>query len=188
MLGAFVERILLITNATTAPLAVLTLVLIDPVTHLLFGDKWLPALTLFYLLWAANIFVPSATPLYSLLNATGHARKALGFSILWMAGTWLLGAPLIIAFGTIGFAIANLLVQFSNFWLYRVAKGIVKFRVLPAVIPAWIMAVNMGIAIFIMTRIWVPSDFVRRKRRLHAFKVSTGLCKCSITWLRVIAS
>ena len=160
-LGAFVERILLITNATTAPLAVLTLVLIGPVTHLLFGDKWLPALPLFYLLWAATIFVPSATPLYSLLNATGHARKALGFSMLWMVGTWLIGAPLIIAFGTIGFAIANLLVQFSNFWLYQVAKGIVKFRMPPNVIPVWIMAIVMGIAVFIMTRLWVPGDFTR---------------------------
>ena len=160
-LGAFVERILLITNATTAPLAVLTLVLIDPVTHLLFGDKWIPALPLFYLLWAANIFVPSATPIYSLLNATGHARKALGFSILWMAGTWLMGAPLIIAFGTIGFAIANILVQFSNFWLYRVAKGIVKFRMLTNVIPAWIMAIIMGTAVFIMTRLWMPAGLIR---------------------------
>jgi O-antigen/teichoic acid export membrane protein len=160
-LGAFVERILFITNTMTAPLAVLTLVLIDPVTHLIFGDKWLPAVPLFYLLWAANIFVPSATPLYSLLNATGHARKALGFSIIWMAGTWLLGAPLIIAFGTIGFAIANLLVQFSNLWLYQVAKRIVRFRVLPVVIPAWIMAAIMGIVVFIMTRLWFPADFTR---------------------------
>lgn len=160
-LGAFVERILLITNATTAPLAVLTLVLIGPVTHLLFGDKWLPALPLFYLLWAANIFVPSATPLYSLLNATGRARKALGFSMLWMVGTWLLGAPLIMEFGTIGFAIANLLVQLSNFWLYRVAKGIVKFRMLPAVVPAWMMAIAMGTGVFILTKLWTPCDFTR---------------------------
>jgi len=158
-LGAFIERILLITNATTAPLAILTLILIGPVTHLLFGDKWLPALPLFYFLWAANIFVPSATPLYSLLNATGHARKALGFSILWMIGTWLLGAPLIIAFGTIGFAIANLLVQFSNFWLYRVAKSIVKFRVLPSLVPAWTMAIVMGMAVFAMTLLWAPEGF-----------------------------
>ena len=160
-LGAFVERILLVTNATTAPFAILTLVLIGPFTHLLFGDKWLPAIPIFYLLWAANIFVPSATPLYSLLNATGHARKALGFSMLWMVGTWLLGAPLIMGFGTIGFAIANLLVQLSNFWLYRVAKGIVKFRMLPAVVPAWMMAIAMGTGVFILTKLWTPYDFTR---------------------------
>lgn len=160
-LGAFVERILLITNATTAPLAVLTLVLIGPVTHLLFGDKWLPALPLFYLLWAANIFVPSATPLYSLLNATGHARKALGFSILWMVGTWLIGVPSIFAFGIIGFAIANLLVQFSNFWLYQVAKSVAKFRMATNIFPVWVMAIIMGISVFIMTKLWVPDDYLR---------------------------
>ncbi|WP_215853256.1 oligosaccharide flippase family protein [Acidithiobacillus ferrooxidans] len=159
-LGAFVERILLITNATTAPLSILTLVLIVPVTHLLFGDKWIPALPLFYLLWAANIFVPSATPLYSLLNATGHARKALGFSLLWMAGTWLIGAPLIIAFGTIGFAIGNLLVQFSNFWLYHVAKNVANFRMATNIFPVWVMAVIMGIAVFVMTKLWMPEEYL----------------------------
>ena len=160
-LGTFVERILLITNAATAPLAVLTLVLIGPITHLLFGDKWLPALPLFYFLLAANVFVPSATPLYSLLNATGHARQALGFSILWMAGTWLLGAPLIIGFGTIGFAVANLLVQFTNLWLYQVAKSIVPFRMLPSMIPVWTIAIVMGVIVFCLTRILVPIDFTR---------------------------
>jgi len=160
-LSAFIERILLITNAVTAPLAILTLVLIGSVTHLLFGDKWLPALPLFYFLWAANIFVPSVTPLYSLLNATGHARKAFGFSMLWMIGTWLLGAPLIFAFGTIGYAIANLLVQFSNLWLYRVAKSVVNFRVLPTLLPAWAMAIIMGTGVFVMSRLWVPVDFAR---------------------------
>ena len=160
-LGAFVERILLVTNATTAPLAILTLVLIGPVTHILFGDKWLPALPIFYLLWAANIFVPTATPLYSLLNATGHARKALGFSVLWMVGTWLLGAPLIIAYGTIGFAIANIVVQVSNLWLYSVAKKIVMFRILPSIIPVWVMAITMGAAVFVLTKLWAPIDFTR---------------------------
>jgi O-antigen/teichoic acid export membrane protein len=160
-LGNFVERILMLTNAITAPLAVLTIVLIGPIVHLIFGDKWLSALPVFYLLWAANIFVPSATPVYSLLNATGHARKALGFSILWMGGTWLLGAPLIVAFGIIGFAIANLLVQLSNLWLYNVAKKITHFRILPAIMPAWIMAITMGVAVFIVDRLWSPIDFTR---------------------------
>lgn len=159
-LSAFVERILLITNAVTAPIAILTLVLIIPITQLIFGDKWLPALPVFYLLWFANLFVPSATPLYSLLNATGHARKALGFSVIWMIGTWIVGIPLIINFGIIGFAIANLAVQFTNIGLYYVVRKITKFNFLPIVIPPWLISFFMGAIIFLLAKIWMPSNYI----------------------------
>lgn len=160
-LSAFIERILLITNAATAPLAILTLVLIVPITQLIFGDKWLPALPVFYLLWFANIFVPSATPLYSLLSATGHARKSLGFSMIWMLGTWILGVPLIIGTGIIGFAIANLFVQLTNIWLYRIANRITKFKILSIITPPWVMGLCMGLAIYILTKIWMPNDYIK---------------------------
>lgn len=158
-LAAFVERILLITNGTTAPLAILTLVLIGPITHLLFGDKWLPALPLFYLLWAANLLVPSATPLLSLLNATGQARKALGFTILWMVGTWVIGAPLIVDIGLLGYPIAVLVLQITNPWLYRVAQQNTKFRILRTILPTWIIAAIMGSIVFFMNKAWPATTY-----------------------------
>lgn len=151
-LARFVERILLLTNGLAAPVAVLVLVLIRPITEIVFGDKWLPAIPVFYFLWGANIFAPSATPLLSLLSALGRPQIAFRFSLLWMVGTWILGVPLIMAYGAIGFAFSNLAVQLSAFLLYAVAMRVVPFRMLPAVGPPWVAALVSGATVFVLKR------------------------------------
>jgi O-antigen/teichoic acid export membrane protein len=160
-LGQFVEQVVRATNAVAAPVAVLTFVLIEPLTRFVFGQKWLPALPLFYLLWGTNIFVPTATPLFALLNALGYSRTAFKFALLWMLGTWALGAPLILAFGTVGFGIASLCVNATNLILYRVAQSHVNFRILPMVVPGWCVALAVGIATFFASRFRPPNSLVQ---------------------------
>jgi O-antigen/teichoic acid export membrane protein len=160
-LAEFVERVVWATNAICAPLALLMLALFQPFTAYVFGSKWLVAEPYFLFLWFANLFVPTSTPTLALLNALGHARTALGFAVIWMAGTWLVGAPLIVAFGGIGFAIANFVVQFSNLALFRVAQGLVPFRILRPITPAWAVAATVGvIAWFVQLRFPAASLFV----------------------------
>jgi O-antigen/teichoic acid export membrane protein len=153
-LSRFVEGVIWATNALTAPLAILTLVLINQLTRLIFGEKWLAALPLFYLLWAGNLFVPTATPLIGLLNALGNSRTALGFAVVWMLGTWVMGVPLILAYGTVGFALANLAVQFTNFLLYRVAQQQVHFKAIRVIWPVWAAGLGMGMILWIMQEFW----------------------------------
>jgi len=159
-LTQFVEQVLRATNGLAAPVAILTLVSIGPLTRFVFGQKWLVALPLFYLLWGTNVFVPTATPLFALLNALGHSRTAFKFALLWMLGTWVLGVPLILAFGTIGFAIASLCVNATNLILYRVVQTHLRFRILPMIIPAWCFAAVMGLATFIVMRLAPPTGLV----------------------------
>jgi O-antigen/teichoic acid export membrane protein len=154
VLGRFVERTLWATNAVTAPLAVTTLALFDPFTTLVFGSKWLVAKPLFLLLSLANLFVPSVTPLLGLFNALGRSRLALGFALLWMATTWLLGAPLVMTYGSIGFAIANAGVQLTNFAVFRTAKRLVPFRLLPTIAPVWLTAACTGLGTSLVERRW----------------------------------
>jgi O-antigen/teichoic acid export membrane protein len=159
-LSRFVEQVLRATNGLVAPVAILTLVSIEPLTKFVFGPKWLAALPLFYFLWAGNIFVPTATPLFALLNALGHSRTTFKFALIWMLGTWVVGAPLILAFGMIGFAIANLCVQSTNLMLYRVAQSHVSFRILPMIVPCWCVALAMGLAIYFAMRVRPPGGLV----------------------------
>lgn len=159
-LSQFVEHVLRATNALVAPVAILTLVFIEPLTKYVFGQKWLVALPLFYLLWVANIFVPTATPLLALLSALGHSRTAFKFALIWMLGTWILGAPLILAFGTIGFAIANLCVMFTNLLLYREVQAHLKFRVLPIILPVWCAAAGIGLAAYLVRHFTPPTGLV----------------------------
>ncbi len=136
-LASMVEEVVRLSNAAVAPFAMLTLVLIHPLTTVLFGAQWEPAVPAFRLLWIANLLTPTTTPLLGLLNALGRSRVAFAFAVAWMIGTWVLGAPLIAAFGVLGFALANVGVQAINLVLLRVARRTLPFRVLPLVAPVW---------------------------------------------------
>jgi len=159
-LTQFVEQVLRATNGLVAPVAVLTLVSIEPLTKYVFGQKWLPALPIFYLLWVANLFVPTATPLFALLNALGHSRTAFKFALGWMLVTWVLGAPLILAFGTIGFAIACVFVNLTNLMLYRVVQARLSFRILPMIVPVWCVATAIGLATYFAMHFTPPTGLV----------------------------
>ncbi len=151
-LASMAENVIWATNVLTAPFAVITLALIVPITTTVYGTKWLVALPYFYFFWLANLFVPTATPAIGLLNALGKSRLALMFSVIWMAGTWLVGLPLIWLYGAIGFAIANFVVQFSNIYLFVVARKYVPFRMMPLILPVWIIAAVTGVVVYIVSR------------------------------------
>jgi O-antigen/teichoic acid export membrane protein len=152
-LGRLVEMVVRGTNTIVAPFAILCLVLAVPITRIVFGDKWLPAIPFFYLLWSANLFVATVTPLYGLLNALGRSRTTLGFASLWMATTWVFGVPLIAALGPIGFAVANALVQLTNFLVFRVARRAVPLRLASAILPAWAIACTVGMLVAVFAYI-----------------------------------
>jgi O-antigen/teichoic acid export membrane protein len=165
---SLVGNVIWATNAIAAPLSILTLVMIGPITTMIYGTKWLVALPYFYLFWTANLFVPTATPAMGLLNALGKSRIALLFAGIWMAGTWLIGAPLILLYGAIGFAIANLIVQFSNLWLYRAAQRQVPFRIFSVIAPVWAIAFVAGVLVYLLCRFRVPHTILSL--------VAYGLC------------
>jgi O-antigen/teichoic acid export membrane protein len=159
-LARFVEQVVRATNMFAVPLATLTLVFIEPLTRFVFGQKWLPAVPLFYLLWATNLFVPTATPLLALLNALGHSQTAFKFSLGWMLVTWVLGVPLILAFGTFGFGIACIFVNLTNLLLFRVVKTHLPFRIMPMILPVWCIAGVMGFAAYLAARILPPTGLL----------------------------
>lgn len=182
-LTQFVEQVLRATNGVVAPVAILTLVSIEPLTRYVFGQKWLVALPLFCLFWVANLFVPTATPLLALLNALGHSRTAFKFALIWMLGTWALGAPLILAFGTIGFAIANLCVMFTNLALYRVAQAHLSFRILPMIVPTWCVATLIGLATYFVMHFAPPTGLVGL-----GIYFASGLSACTLCLLGLYRS
>lgn len=150
-LGQLLEKVIWGTNAVAAPLAIIALCLATPITSIVFGEQWLKALPVFYLFWIANIFVPSVTPCMGLLDAVGEAKVNFKFAVIWMLGTWVLGVPLMIYWGMVGFAFANMLVQFSNLFLYRAAQREVPFRILKIILPVWSAAVIMGAVLWFVT-------------------------------------
>ena len=154
---AVTENVIWATNAITAPLAVLTLAMIVPITTVVYGPKWLVALPYFYLLWPANLAVASATPAVGLLNAVGRSKTVLVFSTIWMVGTWVIGAPLILFFGPFGFPIANLAILVTNYWLFKAAQRQVPFRLVPIIAPVWGIALITGTLVYFACHLYAPA-------------------------------
>lgn len=140
LLGRAVEVSLRVTNALTAPLAVVVLVLAPEVTDVVYGSQWRPGLAVFWFLWLANLVVPTAQPLFALLNARGRAGTTFRLSVLWMVTTWLLTPPLLLWQGLAGFGLANAGVQLTNALLVRAARQEASFSVLRPFVAAWLPA------------------------------------------------
>jgi O-antigen/teichoic acid export membrane protein len=137
-----------VTNAIAAPLVVGTCALAHPITVLIFGSKWLIALPLFYCLAIANVVSSNSAPLLGLLNAVGRSHFTMLLAIAWMTTTWVLGVPLIMKFGLIGFGIAVIAVQFTNIPLYRAVWHEVSLSVWPTLWPSWPIALAVGSLLF----------------------------------------
>jgi O-antigen/teichoic acid export membrane protein len=157
--GMVLEQIIWVTNAFAAPLAVIELILIRPITTLVFGPKWLVALPLFYLFWTANLFVPTATPVQTVLNALGKARLSMGIATMWMLLTWGLGWPLAVLHGLIGLAIATAVVQVSNLILYRIVQRHLPFHIARVIAVPWLLAAGTGACLWLVVKAHVPTGF-----------------------------
>lgn len=144
-----VSFVLWMVNGVAAPFTMITLALSRPITSLIFGDKWLTALPLFYLFSLGNIFIPCSTPMMGLLNSLGQSRKTLLMSVIWMGTTWLLGVPCILEFGLLGFGYAMLGVQLSNLLLFLMVRRTLRIPVIPTYWPSWPIAGVVALAIVI---------------------------------------
>jgi O-antigen/teichoic acid export membrane protein len=147
-LALFVKKVILAANALAAPVAVLTLVLIHPITNLVFGSKWGSAIPMFVVFWLANLLSPSSIPVLGLLNALGKSRLCFGFTVMWAALNWALGVPLVLWLGPIGLAWAALGVQLSYLGVVVVAKRELNFEILLPSLYPWLGAAAVGAGIF----------------------------------------
>lgn len=159
-LALVVERSVTVSNAIVAPASVVLLVLIEPATRIVYGDAWLPAVPIFLTLWIANVPAATAGPLLGLINASGRSAITLTFTAVWLVGTWVLGIPLILAFGPIGYGYASAAIQVTSLALFAVAKRIVPLRLLHAALPPWLAAIIAGAATLVVRNLLPPTDLV----------------------------
>ena len=131
-----------LSNACVAPLAIFILIMVEPFTLHVFGEKWVGETTSYsYLLWPANLFLPTMMVCTCLLNAFGRSKTVLKFNLLWMALTLGLGMPLILALGAKGFAYANILVNVMTIMVSFKMREFVSCRVFREQILGWLPAV-----------------------------------------------
>jgi PST family polysaccharide transporter len=147
-LGKFVTLIVTLAHAAVAPVAVTTLVLIDPIVRLVFGEGWLAAVPLFRWLWFGCLAAPTIAPLTGLLHALGRSPVVLAAALAGSIVTWAAGVPLVLAYGETGIAVASLAVHAAALGIWRTARGAVAFTVLRPAALAWGSAAAVGVAVW----------------------------------------
>jgi O-antigen/teichoic acid export membrane protein len=177
-LQSFVPRALWIVNLIAAPLTVFTVVFAKPITTLIFGDKWLVALPLFYCFSAVNISAPSNTPLLGLLNALGKPHLTLWMIALATVSIWALGVPLVIHFGLIGFGLAAVIASSINLLLYWMVWR--ETMILPwrSFWPAWPVSIALG-AVLYLVQLSAP---VGAMLDLMGYFLTDLCAYCAIIW------
>jgi PST family polysaccharide transporter len=131
----------------------LILALIGPITTIVFGPQWLPAIPIFVILWIGNLIVPTTTAVLAFLAALGDTRTSLRFALIWLVTTWLLGVPLVLAFGGVGYALANAGVLATNVLLFRLASERIALHLVSATVPVWLWAGSVGVLVHLATRV-----------------------------------
>lgn len=134
-----------LSNALVAPLAIFVLIMAEPFTLHVFGEKWVGESTNYsYLLWPANLFLPTLMVCTCLLNARGLSKTVLKFNLLWMTLTLGVGAPLIMTLGVNGFGYANIIVNIATISVPLVTRKYVDCRIFREQALGWLPAVALA--------------------------------------------
>lgn len=126
-----------LSNAFVAPFALFIFIMMEPFTIHVFGEKWLATKELFYLLWPANLFVPTTLVCLGLINAFGYSKTVMKFNIFWMILTLGLSTPLVFLVGASGFGYANILVNISMILVFWKASSFVHCNFFKEVLLGW---------------------------------------------------
>ena len=160
-LKKLVEISVLVANGLVAVFSITMLILIEPLILLIFGEKWSVALPIYLVLWSCNVFVPTAVVCISLLNALGHSKINLYYSLLWMIGTWVLAIPMVITFGVFGYAIATFVIQMTNLLLYKSTLNKFDFNIAVNVMPIWILVSICSLPLAFLNYLLPPDTVIQ---------------------------
>jgi O-antigen/teichoic acid export membrane protein len=155
------EHAIRITHVLVVPASALVLSLAPAITKVVFGEQWLAALPLFYVLWIVNFFIPFVPPLIGYLYAMGRSDITLRFTLMVTGLTWALGIPLVLLCGTLGFPIAMIGGFATTLLLIRRVQALQPFQCLPVVLPIWGTASLVGIAEVFLQRVYPVESFVQ---------------------------
>jgi len=146
-LGATLELAVRWTALLSFPLIALLCGLGRPVVHLIYTDKWLPALPALYLLCAEAFFGLFTGLLMPVLQAAGRLTVALRLSLLWASLTWVLALALAWSpLGFVGVAAAYALsTPLAALLLARQIRTVAPVRLLPNAAPAAAAAGAAGV-------------------------------------------
>jgi len=145
--------------ATVFPATLLLAALGRQIVEHVYGPKWEPGLTSFYLLCIPMLNAAYSTVMVSALYGLGRARVVLRLTMIWALAGWALGVPLTLLVGADGFALAMSLVSWLSILAVLELNKIVKVRFVPTLLRIFIFAGIPAAIIAVFSRFIVHNAF-----------------------------
>jgi PST family polysaccharide transporter len=177
--GENLELFMRLNAVASYGLAAPIVALAPSITMLIFGAKWLPGVPLLYLFSFAVLWIAPGLPVGNAMSAIGRSGTMLRLSLLWAALTWVLGVPLILQFGFIGFGFAHVAIQFTNILVYRKLRRVYAYRIWSNVWAPLVALMTAGGAGFALARLYPPATVLS----LIVMCVLTAAIYLATVWL-----
>lgn len=155
LVSGAIERGVLFTNVLALPINLLMMALAEPLTRIIYTEKWLAGLPLFYIFSLATTLSIFSSVLQNALLALGHSRVVRNISFLRMSALWILATLLVVKWGVVGFAWASVVVSGTSIILWHVLKKRVRFRIWTHTMPYFLLAGISSLVVFAITKVVV---------------------------------
>jgi O-antigen/teichoic acid export membrane protein len=126
------------------------------VTHVIYTDKWLPALPVMYLLLVSTACASVSSTLTTALNAMGKPAIVTRLMLMWLVLLWVTAVPLVLWLGYVGYAVSNACVASTVIVTVLVFKRYQPVRVLRCIASPAVSATVGGVGFYVMSRFFPP--------------------------------
>lgn len=130
-----IELVLRVNVLAIMAVASVLLGLAEPITKMIYTEKWLPALPLFMIMVAVNYMLGTTTPLVSAFNARGKSFYTFLLSVSWAVLLWVFALILVPKYRLAGYGIACLLTYLVNIKVMLDARREFSISVFRNILP-----------------------------------------------------
>ncbi len=159
----------------TIPLMLLFILLADPMIHLIYSEKWLPAVPYFQILCIAGIAISLQGINYYAIAAIGRSGKLLLWTLVKRGVGLVLVVGGLAAFGMYGLlagmVVTSYLIYFINASLVHRYVGYKVQRQMLDLLPIALIAVAAFVLAFWVGKLWVINKFAMGGIQLALFLV-----------------
>lgn len=126
--------------ATVFPTTLLLAALARQIVEHVYGPKWFPGLTSFYLLCIPMMNAAYSTVIVSALYGLGRARTVLRLTLIWAVAGWAVGVPMTLWIGKDGFALAMCAVSWLSVLSVREMNKVVRVNFVRPLLRVFVLS------------------------------------------------
>ncbi|MBI2595318.1 oligosaccharide flippase family protein [Candidatus Daviesbacteria bacterium] len=153
-LKKIIERALQLNNLASFPVIIMIIALAQPVTLIIFTDKWIGGISVLYLLTLQSAFMVPEVIFTTALLALGYSKTVRNINLMFTALIWFLSIPLVKILGLNGFALASLFASLIFLVSLRELRKHVKIAVVRYTLPYMFYAVSAGILVYVYSLVF----------------------------------